>query len=960
MMFAFRFHTRITLILLIIISSTLSSPVFGQSETYLEILLPESSESLSPYLGDPVRTYTSITQDVDRTDLALLFVDSSYLEKGIELARSIGVNVDHIFKSLPIIRVKADEKLLETYLSLLPANSLVKMAPNRSFQATYTDDIPSVTDAMKLEEVMEIIRANELSSFQDNLSRSLYGAGINIAILDSGINVSHPAIEYTYDYDGDGPYISQKRVIYEASFVKSEQQAKDFYEHGTHVASIAVSNGLFEEKGQIVQTENLGVAPSANLLSIKVLNQKGKGETIEALEGLDDAISLEHELKPDVVNMSFGSGEYNGTLDLMTELVSEGWRRGIIMVASAGNEGPIGSSIGNPGISKDVISVGATIKGDRIPYWSSWGPSDLYRPSPDVVAPGYGIIAADYTTAGYKQLGGTSMSAPLVSGLAAILRQAFPEITPEQVKTAIMSSSEDMARAAVRQGQGMINSVGALNLASNIVEGRKVFSVSPMKVSKENIFYTTGVLGSSKSFIFSIQSSFNGTVNSSITSISSPRLSITCPASINVTDGYTSFTVMLDLSDADFLEDITATIEFETANYFTNFPIEIRTIFPNGKILFDVSNDNDTQYLYYERDGMYGHLSYLSSLLEKEGWIVNESNETITSSLLEDYDLLIISDPDLGYSSSEIKAIQDYVQDEHALLIIGYGSNRVVEDDFYGDCNTTSLNELIVDYGIVLSTTNISTSEITGNLEHPSTGSTEKITYWGTDLTITDPSYTYSILTAKNESITYDVGAVYHNVTDDKIFSRVAVLGGRSFLDNSQTFPDFTGYSSGRFAVEFIEWLVQFEKREYRFVSDSTFHRDETHKIELELFNPQTGLPLTVPETTQATLITPDDEIIHLVFMREDKDGQYISVASYDFNQQGIYTLYHPLSKTIESSFPFPATNGKIVIDVKTKFFEFFKDMRNVARIILLVITLVFFFLLRDKKYIKITKPKKK
>ncbi|MCG3219710.1 MAG: S8 family serine peptidase, partial [Candidatus Heimdallarchaeota archaeon] len=360
--------------------------------------------------------------------------------------------VDHIFKSLPIIRVKADEKLLETYLSLLPANSLTKMAPNRSFQATYTDDIPSIYDAIELEEIMEIIKANELWSQQDSLGRYLYGEGINIAILDSGINISHPAIEYSYDYDGDGPYVSQKRVIYEASFIQGEQEAKDLYEHGTHVASIAVSNGLFEEHGKIVQTENLGVAPSANLLSIKVLNREGKGETIEALEGLDDAISLENELKPDVINMSFGSGEYNGTLDLMTELISEGWRRGIIMVASAGNEGPIGSSIGNPAICKDVISVGATIKGDRMPYWSSWGPADLFRPSPDVVAPGYGVIAADYTTAGYKQLGGTSMSAPLVSGLAAILRQALPGITPEQVKTAIMSSSEDMERAVVRQG----------------------------------------------------------------------------------------------------------------------------------------------------------------------------------------------------------------------------------------------------------------------------------------------------------------------------------------------------------------------------------------------------------------------------------------------------------------------------------------------------------------------------
>ena len=98
------------------------------------------------------------------------------------------------------------------------------------------------------------------------------------------------------------------------------------------------------------------------------------------------------------------------------------------MVASAGNEGPIGSSVGNPSLCKDVISVGATIKGDRIPYWSSWGPSDKERPSPDVVAPGYAVIAAD-TEDGYKQLGGTSMSAPHMAGIGVLILQANPLLT---------------------------------------------------------------------------------------------------------------------------------------------------------------------------------------------------------------------------------------------------------------------------------------------------------------------------------------------------------------------------------------------------------------------------------------------------------------------------------------------------------------------------------------------------
>jgi hypothetical protein len=345
-------------------------------------------------------------------------------------------------------------------------------------------------------------------------------------------------------------------------------------------------------------------------------------------------------------------------------------------------------------------------------------------------------------------------------------------------------------------------------------------------------------------------------------------------------------------------------------------------------------------------------------LLEKEGWIVHENNETITPSLLEDYDLLIISDPDLGYSSSEIEAIQDYVQDEHALLVIGYGSDREVEDDFYGDCNTTSLNELIVDYGIELSATNISTGDISGSLDHPITGSSESISYWGTDLTITDPSYTYPILTARNDSITYDVGAIYHNASATKIYSRVAVLGGRSFLDNSQTFPDFTGSSSADLAVDFIEWLVQFEKLEYRFASESTFYKDESYKIELELFNPQNDVQFVSPPKTNATMITPDDEIIHLVFERDN--SRNTSVVSFDFTQHGIYTLYHPLSDVTASGYPFTATNGKIIIEVKTKFYEFFKDMRNVARLILLVVTLSFFILLRRKKYFKISKPKRK
>lgn len=267
---------------------------------------------------------------------------------------------------------------------------------------------------------------------------------IVIAVIDTGVDPNH------VDLDG-GKIIGWKDAITNQSTPFDEFQGCDG--HGTHVSSIAAGEG----QGNSLYK---GVAPGAALVGVRVFKRQGNGcvSSSSAINaGIQWVIDNKVTYGIEVANMSFGvSGCSAGTTStslLANSLVDAG----VAVFVSAGNEGPAKCTIGSPAAATKVVTVGAMAdvnpgtaaaglpgQGFYLTYFSSRGPTADGRLKPDVSSPGYKITAARAgTTSGYIEYSGTSMSSPFTAGVAGLLLQANPSLTPAQVKNTLASTAED-------------------------------------------------------------------------------------------------------------------------------------------------------------------------------------------------------------------------------------------------------------------------------------------------------------------------------------------------------------------------------------------------------------------------------------------------------------------------------------------------------------------------------------
>ncbi|MEE6449259.1 S8 family serine peptidase [Gottfriedia acidiceleris] len=270
------------------------------------------------------------------------------------------------------------------------------------------------------------------------------GKGTTVAVLDTGIDKTHPDISGQLDEA--------------VSFVPGED-VTDYHFHGTHVASTvlgtgAASNGL-----------NKGVAPGARLIVGKVLANNGSGLNSWIIDGMEWA---SHKAK--IVSMSIGTNEGSDGTDPMSQAVNRlSEQTGALFVVAAGNNGGEGT-VGAPGAADAALTVGAVSKTDQLASFSSKGPrlNDMAI-KPDISAPGVNILAArsQFTTRGsgmYISSNGTSMATPHVAGAAAILLQAHPDWTGQQIKDALMSSSKQLQGLTPYEvGTGRLDIPAALN-----------------------------------------------------------------------------------------------------------------------------------------------------------------------------------------------------------------------------------------------------------------------------------------------------------------------------------------------------------------------------------------------------------------------------------------------------------------------------------------------------------------
>jgi subtilisin family serine protease len=259
------------------------------------------------------------------------------------------------------------------------------------------------------------------------------GQGVTVAVLDSGIDETHPdlagKVAVAKDFTGTG-------------------STNDVVGHGTHVASTIVSN----------DSRYRGVAPGARLAVGKVLDDDGDGQTDDIIEGMRWAVT---EAKAKVVNMSLGGGESDGT-DPISQAVNElSKAHGTLFVIAAGNANPF-QKVSSPAAADAALAVANLTKAGAVSETSSRGPrvGDAAL-KPEISAPGTDISAARAKDSpgegGHIAKSGTSMAAPHVAGAAAILAGQHPDWTGEAIKSALIATASPVAAHPYEAGNGRVD-----------------------------------------------------------------------------------------------------------------------------------------------------------------------------------------------------------------------------------------------------------------------------------------------------------------------------------------------------------------------------------------------------------------------------------------------------------------------------------------------------------------------
>jgi len=357
-------------------------------------------------------------------------------------------NFKHSFKTIPYTSLKIKKSEIKGFKSSLSSslgNKLKKILVSSKFHTLLYDSVP-------------LINADDVWKLQDELERNITGQGITIAIIDTGIDYTHP--------DLGGCFGVGCKVIDGYDFVFNDNDPMDDHGHGTHVAGTAAGNGTLK-----------GVAPDANLIAYKVCNSGGScafDDIIAAIERAQDPNQDgNYSDHVDIISMSLGGpGDPDDEMSLTVDNVV---KNGVIAVISAGNSGPSYKTIGSPGTARKAITVGASDKNDNVASFSSRGPTSIGTIKPDVVAPGVHICSAQWDDAwNYSKcydnvhvaISGTSMAAPHVSGAVALMKQAHPNWTPDEIKHAFRNTAIDIDSDIMVHGYGRIDVLSAVQISA--------------------------------------------------------------------------------------------------------------------------------------------------------------------------------------------------------------------------------------------------------------------------------------------------------------------------------------------------------------------------------------------------------------------------------------------------------------------------------------------------------------
>jgi serine protease AprX len=318
---------------------------------------------------------------------------------------------------------------------------------------------------------VQSVRATALWRDRENVGIKAKGTSVGVAVIDTGIAGDLPDFQVSRRD-------TTSRVIASAVVNPEATSAGDGYGHGTHIAGLIAGNGNARLKTDPLRGRYVGVAPDANLISVKVANEAGESSLLDVIYGIQFAVDNKSQFGIRVINLSLNAEVAESyTTDPLDAAAEAAWFSGLVVVAAAGNRGTDADAVNySPGNDPYVISVGAVddqgtkaITDDVMADWSSRGTTQDGFTKPGVLAPGAHLISTLAPGSAFAQqcpecvvdgqyfrVGGTSMSAAVVSGVAALLIQLHPDWTPNQVKGAL----KNRARTIPGVG-GEVDALGA-------------------------------------------------------------------------------------------------------------------------------------------------------------------------------------------------------------------------------------------------------------------------------------------------------------------------------------------------------------------------------------------------------------------------------------------------------------------------------------------------------------------
>jgi serine protease AprX len=324
----------------------------------------------------------------------------------------------------------------------------------------------------------------------DNLG--LYGKGVTVAVIDSGIDANHPDLRFGEKTVQNVKIVGDLGLVGTTAYLENQVNTDTSSGHGTHVAGTVGGTGEASLNDARRPRYYDGIAPGADLIGL------GTGEGLNiffALQGFDWVLANQDRYSIDIVTNSWGGSNrtYNPNHPI-NKASYETYRRGMVVAFAAGNSGPAQDTLNPYAVVPWVINVGSGTKAGGLSNFSSRGvPGDLYKHI-DVVAPGSNICSTravgtpigalgpvvnlnypEYTTY-YHCISGTSMATPFVAGTAALLLEANPELSPDQIEQILMQTARPMPEFGFHEvGGGYIDVLAAVDLATRTVGNRNQF-----------------------------------------------------------------------------------------------------------------------------------------------------------------------------------------------------------------------------------------------------------------------------------------------------------------------------------------------------------------------------------------------------------------------------------------------------------------------------------------------------